>query len=164
MNTPGKILHAIGTFAVLLGLWLLWSGHYTAQITTFGVLSCLGVLALGLRMGVVDREGYPFQLVLRLPLYLAWLIWEVIKSNLHVARVVLSPRMPLAARLVRTEATQRTDLGQVIYANSITLTPGTVSLDVREGHILVHALTDAAAEGLLTGEMDRKATWVEGEG
>ena len=68
----------------------------------------------------------------------------------------------MSPRLIVVECTQRSDLGRVVFANSITLTPGTLTLDVRDGRVLVHALTAETAEGLQTGEMDRKVTALEG--
>ena len=80
-----------------------------------------------------------------------------------MARVILSPGLPVRPQLIRVQATQNTDVGRAIFANSITLTPGTVSLDVRDGTILVHALDDSTAAGLSDGEMDRRVTVLEGE-
>lgn len=157
-----RVLHIAASFVLLMGSWLLWSGHYTVLITSFGVLSVIGVVALCLRLGILDEEAQPFFLIFRLLLYLPWLVWEVVKANWDVVKVILSPSLPVHQRLVRVKASQKTDLGQVIYANSITLTPGTVSLDVRDDTILVHALTKGSYEGLMTGIMDAKAAKVEG--
>ena len=76
---------------------------------------------------------------------------------------ILSPSLPIRPRILQVEASQETDIARVIYANSITLTPGTVTLDVRDGKLLVHALTTDSAEGLLSGEMDRKVSALEGK-
>ena len=92
------------------------------------------------------------------------LLKEIVLSNIAVARVILDPRLPIHPRILRVEASQKTDVGRVTYANSITLTPGTVTLDVRDGKLLVHALTTGSAEGLLTGEMDRRVARLEGLG
>jgi multicomponent Na+:H+ antiporter subunit E len=92
------------------------------------------------------------------------LLLEIAKANLHVARVILTPSLPIQPRVIRIRATQRSELGNTIFANSITLTPGTVALDVRGGSILVHALTDQAAAGLVDGVMDSRVSRVEGVG
>jgi multicomponent Na+:H+ antiporter subunit E len=89
-------------------------------------------------------------------------LWEIFKSTIDVVRIILDPKLPIRPQLIRVKASQRSEVGQVIYANSITLTPGTISLDVRNDRILVHALTDAAAEGLKTGEMDDYVARLEG--
>ena len=80
----------------------------------------------------------------------------------QVASVILNPRLAIRPRLVRVKGSQKTELGQVIYANSITLTPGTITLDVRDGEFLVHALTEEAAAGVESGNMDRRVTALEG--
>ena len=85
-------------------------------------------------------------------------------SNFAVAKVILDPKLPIHPRILRVSASQKTQVGQVIYANSITLTPGTVTLDVRNGHFLVHALTTDSAEGLLSGEMDERVAYLEAKG
>jgi multicomponent Na+:H+ antiporter subunit E len=115
-----------------------------------------------MRMRVVDREGAPIEPSLRALVYLPWLLWQIAKANLDVARRILDPRLPIDPRVIRVRASQRRDLARVIYANSITLTPGTVSIDVAGDRITVHALTREAAEGLATGEMDRRVSRVEG--
>ena len=153
---------AIALFAALYGTWLLLSGHYTAMLMTYGALSCAGVVALVHHLGILDDEMVPVHLAPRHVFYLPWLAKEIVMSNLAVARVILSPSLPIHPRIVRVDASQKSDVARVIYANSITLTPGTVTLDARDGTLLVHALTSDSAEGLLSGEMDRRVAQLEG--
>ena len=148
-------------FVNLMAVWLLLSGHFDATLITYGVLSCIGVVALMAHLEILDREALPWHLGLRFFLYLPWLLKEVVLSNIAVAKVILSPSLPIHPRILRIAANQKTQVGQVVYANSITLTPGTVTLDVRDGHFLVHALTTESAEGLLTGEMDRRVAHLD---
>ena len=156
---------AVILFMVLMAVWLLNSGHYTPLMIGFGALSSLFVVFLSWRMGIVDREAMPVQLLPRAVMYLPWLVKEIFKSNVDVARRILSPFEPdVSPRIFNTGVTQRSDLGRVIYANSITLTPGTVSIGVRGAYITVHAIAEEVAEGLLEGEMDRRVTRFEGEG
>ena len=115
-------------------------------------------------MRVVDAEAHPIDIAGRLLLYVPWLLWAIVKANLDVARRILTFRLPISPRLIRVKASQKSDLGQVIYANSITLTPGTVSVDLQDGTILVHALTRECAEDLQEGEMDRRVAALEGAG
>lgn len=151
------------TQGLLLGaVWLLWSGHFTPLMLSFGAVSVVLVIALTRRMDVIDSEGAPGHITPRMLLYIPWLAWQVVLSNLHVARVILSPSLPITPRLIDVQATQKEEFGQVIYANSITMTPGTVSIEVMGSTITVHALTGPSAEGLETGEMDRRVTQVEG--
>jgi multicomponent Na+:H+ antiporter subunit E len=149
-------------FVNLMVVWLLLSGHYNATLITYGVLSCLGVVALMAHLQSLDKEALPTHLAFRGCLYLPWLFKEIVLSNLAVTKVILSPKLPIHPRILRIAASQKSDVGQVIYANSITLTPGTVTLDVRHGEFLVHALTTDSAEGLLSGEMDRRVSRLEG--
>ena len=148
-------------FLHLLLVWLLLSGHYTPTLIIYGVLSCAGIVALGAHLHILDREALPTHLGLPPFLYLPWLFKEILLSNLAVAKVILDPKLPIHPRLLRIAVSQKTDVGQVIYANSITLTPGTVTLDVRDNQFLVHALTTESAEGLLSGEMDRRVAYIE---
>lgn len=156
------MIHAILLSAWLLFTWLLWSGHTEPLLLGFGALSVAIAMFLALRMNVVDSESEPYHLGARPLAYVPWLLWEIAKANLHVARVILTPSLPIHPRLLRIRAEAHSDLGRVIFANSITLTPGTITLDVREGTLLVHALTEKSAEGLLTGDMNRRVAWVEG--
>ena len=148
-----------------LGLaWLLWSGHLEPLMLGYGAASCALVLWLALRMKLIDSESVPHHLLGGMLLYIPWLLLEIAKANLHVARVILTPSLPIQPRVIRVRATQRSELGNTIFANSITLTPGTVALDVRGGSILVHALTDEAAAGLTDGVMDARVSRLEGAG
>jgi multicomponent Na+:H+ antiporter subunit E len=113
-------------------------------------------------MGVVDEEGVLVDIAFRLPLYVIWLIWEITKANVEVARRILDPRLPISPRMVRVKVDQRHELSRVIYANSITLTPGTVSVDIEGDMIIVHALTKRAADEVETGRMGRQVKRLEG--
>lgn len=154
--------YVISQVLALAGIWLLWSGIFEPLLLGLGLASVLAVVALSARMRLIDAEGVPFELAPRALLYAPWLLWEILKANLHVARLILTPRLPISPRMIEVRPSQRTDLGRTIYANSITLTPGTVSVRVDEETITVHALTAEAAEGLKTGVMDRRVSWVEG--
>jgi multicomponent Na+:H+ antiporter subunit E len=165
-DDPGgdSMKHTVALFLLLMAVWLLNSGHYTALITGFGVLSCLLVVWLARRMGIVDAEGLPIHLLPRLPRYLPWIAKEVVVSNLDTARRILSLGWPkVSPRLFDVPTSQRTDVGRVLYANSITLTPGTVSIRVHGNKITVHAIAESVADDLLEGEMDRRVTRFEGE-
>ena len=149
----------------LFVLWLLLSGQYTFDsrlILALGLASCTFVVAIALRMKIADREGHPIHLLVPSLRYIPWLLWAIVKSNIDVTRCILNPRLPISPTLVKVKAGQQSELGQTIFANSITLTPGTVSLDVAEGEILVHALTRESAAEVADGEMDRRVALLEG--
>jgi multicomponent Na+:H+ antiporter subunit E len=149
------------TFA-LATTWALLSGHTEPLIVAFGLLSVAAVVALSWRMKIIDDEGVPLDIhTWRLLGYLPWLLWQLVLSNLEVSRRILSPRLDIDPKLVTVLPSQRTYLGRVFYANSITLTPGTVSVRMYEDEILVHALHPSAADDLTGSEMDRRITHVE---
>ena len=112
-------------------------------------------------MGIVDAEGLPLDLVPGLLRYAFWLFGTVIRANFDVARRILHPRLPITPMVIRVPAEQRTAPGRVSYANSITLTPGTISLEVSDDEIEVHALSVDAAEDLQSGEMGRRVVALE---
>lgn len=155
--------HSLSLGAVLFATWMLLSGHTEPLVVSFGVASCALVVLITQRMDVVDHEGHPIHLTWGALVYWPWLMWEIIKANWDVARCVLAPSLPISPTMIRVKASQKSDLGQAIYANSITLTPGTISVDVSGGEILVHALTRDGAKALETGEMDRRVSIMAGE-
>ncbi len=155
---------AISLWLVLFATWLLLSGHFEPLLLGFGVLSCAAVVAIMHRMDVLDHETHPVHLTPHVFLYWLWLGWEIVKANWDVLRRVLHPRLPVSPTLVRVKASQPSELGQMIYANSITLTPGTISVDVGGGEILVHSLTREGADSLEEGEMDRRCAALDGVG
>jgi multicomponent Na+:H+ antiporter subunit E len=140
------------------------SGIFEPLILLLGVFSCVLVVVIAMRMDVIDHEAVPVHLTLKVLLYWPWLLWEIVKANIDVTKRVLG-LAEISPTMVRIKATQKTDLGIVIFANSITLTPGTISIDVDEdGYILVHALSREGTEGLEGGEMDRRVSEMEGLG
>ena len=151
-------------WGVLFAVWLLLSGHFDPLFIVFGVLTCTVAVWVCARMGVVDRESLPVHLVGRAAGYVPWLAWEVFKSNLRVARIILAPRPRLDPSIVHFRASQRTDLGRFIYANSITLTPGTVTTGVAGDDMEVHAIVQSEIDGSEENDMNRRVAALEGEG
>lgn len=150
------------TFA-LVASWLLWSGHFgNFFLLAIGAGSILFCLYLTLRMQIVDEEGAPAHLGLSpFTSYAPWLAKEMAESNIEMTKIILSPRMPMQRNMVNIRASQKTELGRVILANSITLTPGTVSVYLKESEILVHAVSRSEAEEDMSGEMDRRVCRLE---
>jgi len=155
------LLRALGLGAVLYGFWLVLSGHYTPFLLGLGLASVALVVYLAARMDVVDEEGIPLQLGGRFWIYVPWLMKEIFLSNVRVAKIILSPSLPISPVLVRYHSSQKTDLGKAIYANSITLTPGTITTRVEGQELEVHSLTWMDIDGREEDEMDRRVTWVE---
>lgn len=155
-------MRLVSTFLILFAFWLLLSGHYTPFLMTAGALCALGVVLFARRMDVVDHEGHPVHLATRaLLVYWPWLLKEIAVSAMQVSAIILHPRLPISPTMVRVRSTQKTDVGRTTFANSITLTPGTISVEVSEDEILVHALTRDGADSLADGEMDRRVTRFE---
>ena len=162
MNARHAFRQGLVLTGTLVVLWLGLSGHYTALLLVFGMLSVALGVWLGVRMGVLDAEMHLAQFeVVSCALYAAWLSREVIVSALDVSRRVLDPALPIQPRVVRLPLAQRTDAGRAVYANSITLTPGTVSIDLGDDFVLVHALTADGASALEAGEMNRRVAALE---
>jgi len=158
------VLRYLSLFAALALLWLLLSGHYSLEeplIASLGLASCLFAVWVARRMDVVDAEAVPYELGGGILAYWIWLFREIAKSNIAVTRAVFSDLAEVRPRVVRLASTQKGELARVIYANSITLTPGTVTLAIDGKEFLVHALTESAADidGLM--EMDRRVSRLE---
>ncbi len=156
------MLYLLSTAVVLFGFWLLMSGMFEPLLLGAGVLSVVAVVAFVRRMEVVDHEGHPVHLGWRALTYFPWLMGQIMKSSWHVSRIILTPSMPISPTLARTRASQKTSVGTVAFANSITLTPGTISVEIGAGEVLVHALTEEGMQDLNGGEMDRRVTRMEG--
>ncbi|MFQ5536702.1 MAG: Na+/H+ antiporter subunit E [Gemmatimonadota bacterium] len=155
------MLRAFGLGAILFSFWISISGHYTPLLLSLGVGSAALVVYLAHRMDVVDSEGLPLHLGGRFWAYLPWLMKEIFIANLHVAKIILTPSLPISPIIVHYRSSQKTDLGRAIYANSITLTPGTITTGVRGSELEVHSLTWIDVDGREEDEMDRRVTWVE---
>ncbi len=146
----------------LMVLWLLLSGHYTPLLIGFGVGSTAFATWIALRMRTIDRDSVPLEMFPRLLTYLPWLTLEVIKANLHVGRHILSPKPDISPMMSRYRGHQQTDAGRFTYANSITLTPGTITTGVYGSEMEIHALTRQSMDGTEEGSMDRQVAAMEG--
>jgi multicomponent Na+:H+ antiporter subunit E len=154
------LLLALGLAAV----WFLLSGHTDPLLLGLGVVSVALTTALAWRMDVTDLESHPVLAGMRYVAFWPWLAWEIFKANIDVAKRILSPSAPISPTCFRLEASQKTVLGRVVYANAITLTPGTVTIDVSGSTFEVHALASETADDLQTGRMDRRVSKAEGQG
>ncbi len=152
--------HSFSLLVFLFAVWLILSGYFEPLLLTLGLVSCAFVVWIARRQDIVDHEGHPVNLrPVRWIVYSIWLLGEIIKSNIDVARRVWHPKLPISPTIVKVP-TDDDELRQVIYANSITLTPGTVSIDLTDATITVHALTREGATALEQGEMARRVRGV----
>jgi multicomponent Na+:H+ antiporter subunit E len=149
-------------FVLLFGVWLALSGHYTPLLIAFGLGSSLGIVLMARRMKILDEEGLPLGMAVRFVAYLPWLLLETTRSNIAVAKVILSPSLPISPVLLRFRAKPRTDLGRFLFANSITFTPGTTTCDIEGEEFLVYAITRDAGGSVEESEMVRRVCRVEG--
>lgn len=145
----------------LFGFWLVLSGHYEPLIISFGVFSCLLVVYLAWRMDREDRYTFPVRLTWRVALYVLWLVKEIFRANVSVARIILDPKLPISPIMVPFKARMKSDLCRVIYANSITLTPGTITTGTEGDVLRIHALTWHDVDGREEDEMDHRICALE---
>ena len=150
---------SVTLFIVLFVFWLLMSGYYTPLILSLGVISCLLCVYLTIKGKFLDNETLPIYFFPRLIQYTLWLIKEILKSNIQTAKVIIMKSEE--PELFSVKATQKTNEGKVTYANSITLTPGTVTTQIKNDIFEVHALTKDFGDDVRSSEMDKMVTWLE---
>jgi multicomponent Na+:H+ antiporter subunit E len=151
------MLYALGLVIVLAALWFGLSGYVVPLLLAFGTGTVLLVVILAARLKILDREGVPY---VRLPGFIAyfpWLLWQIVLSNLTVAKAILRPDLKLKPALVKVPTSCTSDLAKATFANSITLTPGTVTVEVEGNSLLVHALSEDGAAPDSFAEMDARS-------
>lgn len=147
----------------LAATWLTLSGYFTGMLLTLGVISIVFVLAMSARMRLTDNETAPYLMIPQTLAYFVWLFVEIVKANVQVVKAVLRPDMEVSPTLTKIPLPQKNDLSRVVFANSITLTPGTVSVMMDDDHILVHALLNEMSAPEDFSEMSERAAWAAGE-
>ncbi len=149
------------SFLFLLSFWWLLSGQTKPLLLGTGVTVSALVALLSTRMGLVDEESHPMGFVPKLITYVPWLAWQVLQSNWDVTKRVWAPSIKVEPRFIRVPCDLETEFGRVTYANSITMTPGTVTVEADDS-FLIHALHQDAADSLKTGDMERRVRSLEG--
>ncbi len=165
-----KNLSRLIVFVILFAFWLLFSGkivvehdgHYAPDYfhLILGVLSC-GLVAW-VSHDLLIRDMRPHDRIRkswRFLLYVPWLIWQVVLANFHVALLVINPKR-IHPKIVKYNTYLETDFSKVTFANSITLTPGTITMDIKDGEFFVHALSEKVADDLESGDMERRVAHV----
>ncbi|WP_414729848.1 Na+/H+ antiporter subunit E [Zhongshania aliphaticivorans] len=153
--------HTVSISALLATIWLANSGHYTGLLLSFGAVSVALVVWVCHRMDVVDHESQPVHLTRHLPRYYSWLVAQIIISNIDVVKRIWLGSSTISPGTRRFPVKQKTDIGRVVYANSINLTPGTISVELSDTEVLVHGLTQANLNDLDAGEMSRRVNLLE---
>lgn len=147
----------IGLLALL---WLSISGIYKPAILLLGLASLILVTWLVIRMKIIGEEHNPTVFAWRLPRFWLWALREIVISNIHVARLVFRPEQ-ISPRIVYQNVHFQRPLGKVIYGNTCTLTPGTVTVQLTKAGTVIHALDAKSADSL--AELERRVHWLEGE-
>lgn len=142
--------------------WVVNSGHFGFLLLGFGVFSIALVIWINNRMTRFSEEYQPpVILSARLPFYITWLLKEIVKSNVEVIRCIYQRRPAIEPRVFKVKVSQKSDLFKALYANSITMTPGTITMEVEGDEFTIHALTRSSREGLESGDMDRRVRSME---
>jgi len=155
MSGRSRIVSGLALFLLLVAAWLLWSGLYKPLLLWLGAFSCALTVYIAHRVGFFARTS-GLHVIPKLPGMSLWLFTEIVRSSLEVVRIVLSPKLPISPTVVYLDAEPEGPVGQVILSNAITLTPGTVTLDVFDDRLCVHCLTREGAEALVSGEANRR--------
>ncbi len=150
-------------WAVLLSLyWLLLSGYFQPLLLSFGLVSVAIVLLVLKRMDKVDKSPKPVNTSIEILGYFAWLIGQIVNSSIHVTKLIWGSPNKVSPTLAKIDIKQIPKSSQVLYANSITLTPGTLSVDLDEDVVTVHALEADSITELKQGEMEQKISAIWG--
>lgn len=163
MKSSRRLLHISLAFFLFM-FWLALSGIYTAFSASLGVASALICTYAASRIRVVDAEGHPIGLLLRTPLYYPWLLKEIFVDGWSMARVILSPKLPISPTMTTIRARQKTAAGIATFANSVILTPGSVVAKVSGNELTIHALERSTAIKLEQGKMNEQVRRFEGGG
>lgn len=146
----------------LFAFWIVLSGHYTPMLVGAGLASAIICVLVAIRMRAADAEGHPIEVLWGAVTYFPWLIVEIVKAAWAVTKIILHPRLPISPTMTVVRASQRTPVGLATYANSITLTPGTITVGVNGIDLTVHALVREGAFDLEGGGMDQHVSQFEG--
>ncbi len=151
-------MSGVATFLIMFLFWVILSGMFDAFHLTLGLISCSIVTALSRELLFLGSSKQPWiRQTVGLILYLPWLFWAIVLSCIDVARIVLHPRMLdlIDPRIIHFKTQLKSDFSRVTFAQSITLTPGTITVFIHEDEFTVHALTKDSADGL-PGEMEER--------
>jgi multicomponent Na+:H+ antiporter subunit E len=153
----GTLAQYLSLFGISFGFYLLLAGSIDAFELTTGAISA-GIVATALWGISLTRPVDPVETVkqlARLGLYVPYLLFEIAKANFEIAYVVLHPDLPIDPKMVEFDAAVWSTLPVTTLANSITLTPGTLTVDVSKRHFTVHTLTGGSREELFSGSLER---------
>ncbi|MEF3254422.1 MAG: Na+/H+ antiporter subunit E [Deferribacterales bacterium] len=148
------------TFIIMLGFWFLLSGEYTPLLVAFAIVSSVIVSLLCSELFFPDGK-VRLMLVVKIFVYVPWLFWQIVLSNIQVLKILLKKDLDIDPSMVEFEPKVKSDIGVTLLANSITLTPGTVTIFADKDRFFVHSLDPIFAEGLYEGEMESRILEIE---
>ncbi len=151
------MVYSAGLVAALALLWLGLSGHYTQLLLSLGAVSIAICLVLSIRLKIVDRESSLYFGMPQFLFYWVWLFWEILKANWIVIRACLRADLDINPALIKVKTRCESDLAKTVFANSITLTPGTVTIEVDRDKLLVHGLYEQDAQPEAFADMDLRS-------
>lgn len=162
-RTKSEVLSFLATFALLFfPFWIPLSGFFDVFHLSIGVGCCALVAYISHDLLFVNvRVGDMRTIVKRFFAYIPWLIYQIYLASVHVLKIVFKPKMPINPQIIRFKTKLQTDISVVTFANSITLTPGTITVDIKDGEFYVHAIDEEVAYDLLYGgEMEDRVAHV----
>lgn len=154
----------IVTFLSVIAFWLLLSGEFKMILLVFAVLYGVIVTFFTHDLFIEKFTSKNVKQIIKFIIYVPWLIKEIVVASIQVARIVLSPKMDIDPGMIETEPELKTEMGITILANSITLTPGTVSVNFADGKLLVHSLGKESRQGIIDRVIEKKVIEIEGAG
>ncbi|NBD37802.1 MAG: cation transporter [Verrucomicrobia bacterium] len=164
----GSVFHRLRARRLVTGwvllvlLWLAFSAKFDLFHIGTGVIAVTLIMWQHSALPQLGKREAPPLRPLRVLLYIPWLLWQMLRSAVYVAVIILHHPRKIEPRVLSFRCNQPSDLQHVLFANSITLTPGTLTLDLKDGHYLVHSLTKATGEDLMEGDMARRVARLSG--
>ena len=165
-----KVIEGLILFILLMGAWLLLSGHYTPQAIGFGVVSCALAVYLNKDRPLIlrgDERSFGVPLggisIVRLIIYPFRLFFDVVSANFQVAAILLSPKLPIDPAFIKFRTTLKRRIPQTFFGNHITLTPGTITVDIDDDRYLVHTLNPKLAGDVSSGDLANRIAGTFGE-
>ena len=152
-------------FALLLLFWLILSPEFSIEVILVG--SIVSSLVVAYSQNIIFNENemplYSLKNIKTFIVFIGILLIEIVKANIDVVKVVLNPALPIQPQFVSVPMTIKNNVNKVIFSNFVTLTPGTLTVDVREDEFIIHALTDGAAEGMVDSILEQYTLKLEGD-
>ena len=154
-------MYRIAIFLLLMGIWIIFSGKFDAVHLAMGAISALFITLISSSFLFLDRgrgAGRRLGEIIRIPGYLVWILYKIFQANLHLLKLALSPGnlKGVDPSILKIKTGLKTDFGKYILANSITLTPGTITVILEGDELLIHSISKETTAGALDGSMERK--------